>query len=192
MHEGAKGSPEDTAPSVLRCVLSDAFYKHANVQSKAVFSHAMTVMDKTCGWTDEEKWVVSKFAACIWIYTKCVLTEGRKPTPEMQEYLKRRMLPIMLCVNCVCEETLHRVSISSSCSSPKREAMSTVKKNSAILQKAITDRHPRWSKKEWYSKSKPHWRSRMLDKAHMISGKARNPRANGKISPSRWMRWGQP
>ena len=51
------------------------------------------------------------------------------------------------------------VSISSSCSSPKREAVSTVKKNSAILKKAMTNRHTRWSKKEWYSTSNPHWRS---------------------------------
>ena len=53
-------------------------------------------------------------------------------------------------------ESMHRVSISSSCSSPKKEAVLTVKKNSAILNKAMTDRHARWSKKEWYSKSKPH------------------------------------
>ena len=49
---------------------SDACYKHANVQSKAVFSYAMTVMDKICGWEDEEKWVCSNFAACTWIHTK--------------------------------------------------------------------------------------------------------------------------
>ena len=35
-----------------------------------------------------------------------VLTEWRKPTPEMQEYLKRRMLSIMLCVSWVCAGTL--------------------------------------------------------------------------------------
>ena len=55
----------------------DAFYKHANVQSKAVFSYAMTVMDKICGWTDEEEWEGSKFAACMWIHTKTVLTPTR-------------------------------------------------------------------------------------------------------------------
>ena len=41
--------------------------KHANVQPKAVFSYAMTVMDKISGWEDEERWVGSKFAACMWI-----------------------------------------------------------------------------------------------------------------------------
>ena len=46
---------------------------------------------------DEEKRVGSKFAACI--YTKEVLTRGQIPTPEMEEYLKRRLMSIMLCMN---------------------------------------------------------------------------------------------
>ena len=60
---------------------SDTLHWHSHVQSKAVFSYAMTVMDKIHGWIDEEKWVGSKFAACMWIYTKVLLTERRKPTP---------------------------------------------------------------------------------------------------------------
>ena len=52
--------------------------KHANVQPRAVFSYAMTVIDKVEGW-NEEKWVGSKFAACMWIYTKRVLTGGKNP-----------------------------------------------------------------------------------------------------------------
>ena len=56
-------------------------------------------------------------------------------------------------------ETVHRVSISSSCSSPTREAVTSVKKTSEILKKALTDRHARWPKKDWYSKTKPHWPS---------------------------------
>ena len=36
----------------------------------------MTVMDKICGWEDEEKQEGSTFAACMWIYTKEVLTSG--------------------------------------------------------------------------------------------------------------------
>ena len=75
----------------------------ANVPSTAVFSYAMTFMDKIFGWTDEDKWVGSKITACMWMYTTCVLTEGRMPISEMQEYLKRRMLSIMFCVNWVCE-----------------------------------------------------------------------------------------
>ena len=41
----------------------------------------------------------------MWLYTKMVLTEWRKPTSEMDEYLKRRMLSIMQCVNWVCAGT---------------------------------------------------------------------------------------
>ena len=33
-----------------RLVSRDAINSHAHVQSKAVFSHVMTVMDKICGW----------------------------------------------------------------------------------------------------------------------------------------------
>ena len=64
--------------------------KHANVQPKAVFSYAMAVMDEISGWEDEEKvGVGSKFAACMWIYTKRTLTGGQDPNPEMEEYLKQ-------------------------------------------------------------------------------------------------------
>ena len=83
----------------------DACFKHATVQSEAVFSHALTVMDKICGWEDEENWAGSKFAACMWIYTKGVLIGWQKPTPEMEEYLKRRLLSILQCVNWVCAGT---------------------------------------------------------------------------------------
>ena len=44
----------------------DACSKHANVQSKAVFSYAMTVTDEIYEWEDEEKRVGSKFEACMW------------------------------------------------------------------------------------------------------------------------------
>ena len=54
---------------------ADAINRQVNVQSKAVFSYAMTLMDKIWVWVDEERWVGSKFAACMWIYTKEALTE---------------------------------------------------------------------------------------------------------------------
>ena len=41
----------------------------------------------------------------MWIYTKRVLTGGQNPTPEMNEYLKQRLMSIMLCVNWVCAGT---------------------------------------------------------------------------------------
>ena len=63
----------------------DACFRHANVQSTAVFSNAMTIMDAIYGWEDQEKRVGSKFAACMWIYTKEVLTRGQLLNPEMEE-----------------------------------------------------------------------------------------------------------
>ena len=57
---------------------SDAFNKHANVQSKAVFSYAMTVVDEICGWTDEEKWLGPQFAACMWMFCQMCADRGTK------------------------------------------------------------------------------------------------------------------
>ena len=74
---------------------------HANIHSKTVFSHAMTVMDKIYRWEEEEQWVGSNFAACMWIYTKAVLSDGQEST---QECLKRRMLSTMESVIWICEE----------------------------------------------------------------------------------------
>ena len=59
----------------------DAIPPSALAVPKSVFSCAMTVMDKVEG-RNEEKWVGSKFAACLWVYTKAVLCDGRGPTPE--------------------------------------------------------------------------------------------------------------
>ena len=42
-----------------------------------LFSFAMELMDKVEGW-NEEKWVGSNFVACLWIYTKAVLCDGRR------------------------------------------------------------------------------------------------------------------
>ena len=77
----------------------------ANVQSKAEISYAMTIMDAIHGWEDEEKRVGSQFAACMWIYTKEVLTRGQILNAEMQEYQRKRMMSIMLCTNWVCAGT---------------------------------------------------------------------------------------
>ena len=41
----------------------------------------------------------------------------------------------------------------------RKEAVSSVKKTSAMLKKAMTDRHASWPKKEWFNKTKPHWRA---------------------------------
>ena len=73
-----------------------------HVQHEVVFSCAMSIMDAIYGWEDEEKRVGSKFAACMWIYTKEVLTRGQILNPEMEEYLKKRMMSIMVCTSWVC------------------------------------------------------------------------------------------
>ena len=65
----------------------------------------MAIMDAIDGWEDEEKRVGSEFAACMWIYTKAVLTRGQILNVEMEEHLKKRMMSIMLCTNWVCAGT---------------------------------------------------------------------------------------
>ena len=48
----------------------------------------MTVMDKVEGW-NEGKWVGSKFAACMWIYTKALLRDGRgRPPHDLRQMLR--------------------------------------------------------------------------------------------------------
>ena len=83
----------------------DATYRHDNVQSKAVFSYAMRLMEKINGWEDEARWLGSKFAACMWIYTKEALTGGQTLNQEQEEYLKKRIMSIMRCTNWVCAGT---------------------------------------------------------------------------------------
>ena len=73
-----------------------------NVQSRAVFSYALTLMDKIRGWEDEENWVASKFAACMWIYTKEALTGELIFVRVQDEYLKKHIMSIVLCTNWVC------------------------------------------------------------------------------------------
>ena len=56
---------------------ADAICRQVNVQSEAVFSYPMTLMDKIRGCEDEERWVGSMFAACMWVYTKEAFTSGQ-------------------------------------------------------------------------------------------------------------------
>ena len=73
----------------------DSNCKHVNVQIKVVFSFIMTVMDKISG-REEEKlagWVQSSRGAC----GSTLLTDGQNPTLEMEEYLKHRLMSIMIC-----------------------------------------------------------------------------------------------
>ena len=54
-------------------------------------------------------------------------------------------------------DTMHRVSLSSSCSSHKREKLSKVEKTTAVLKRAMTDKRERWQSKEWYRKTESRW-----------------------------------
>ena len=61
-------------------------------------------MDEIQGWEEEETYGWgSRFAACMWIYTKAVLCDGQEST---QEYLRRRLISIMEGVNWVCKNAL--------------------------------------------------------------------------------------
>ena len=92
---------------------ADAIYRQVNVQSKAVFSYTMTLMDKIRGWEDEERWIVSKFAACMWICTEEALTGGQILDREKEEYLKKRIVSVMLCTNSVCAGFVDHERVSS-------------------------------------------------------------------------------
>ena len=59
-----------------KLVLRETTHTHAHAQPKSAFSHAIAVVDKIEGWEEEEKWVGSRFAACMWIYTEAVLCDG--------------------------------------------------------------------------------------------------------------------
>ena len=73
---------------------AEALIRHVHVQSEAVFSYAMTMMDKIEGWEEEERRVGSEFATCMWIYTKKII-----------DCLKKRMMSITFCTNWVCAVT---------------------------------------------------------------------------------------
>ena len=77
------------------------FTKNAK-QTSAVFSHATAVMDKVGGW-EEEDWVGSRFAACMWIYAKAVICKRSKNMPD---YRLLKFRSIMETVNWVCDDAL--------------------------------------------------------------------------------------
>ena len=81
---------------------AESINRQVNVQSKAVFSYAVTLMDKIRGWEDEESWVGPKFAACMWSYTKEAFIGGQILDREQEEYLRKRIMSIRLCTNWVC------------------------------------------------------------------------------------------
>ena len=53
--------------------------------------------------------------------------------------------------------TMQRVSLSSSCSSHKRQRLSSVKKTTAVLVRAMTDKKDKRKSGEWYETTKTRW-----------------------------------
>ena len=93
-----------SAGTTYRIKTAAAIYTPPNAPAvpKTAFSHALTVMDKVEGWNEEEVGG-SKFAACMWIYTKAVLCDGhRRPPQDLRQMLEI----IMECVSWVCEDFL--------------------------------------------------------------------------------------
>ena len=66
---------------------ADSINRQVNVQSKAVFSYAMTLMEKIRGWEDEESWVGSKNAACMDLHKRSIdrRTDTRQATGRVPE-----------------------------------------------------------------------------------------------------------
>ena len=76
------------------------------------------------------------------------------------------------------------MSTSSSCSSSKRERLSEVKKNTAVLKRAMTEKRERWQSKEWHGKN-PDGNSqpgKTAARAHTIRGKMLSLKVGGEIS----------
>ena len=59
----------------------------------------LEVVDKGEAWNEEE-WLGSRLAACMWFYTKAALCDGQGST---QENLRRKLSTIMESVSWVCE-----------------------------------------------------------------------------------------
>ena len=91
-------------------------------------------------------------------------------------------------------QTMHRVSISSPCTSQKGGSVNTEEKQCDTEEKLRPtgmqggQRKSGIPNRNLIGGRQP---VRMLDKAHMTSGTARNLKTNGKRSPSKLMRWGQ-
>ena len=80
---------------------TDSTNREVNVQSNAVFSIAMTLMVRIRGLEDEESWVGSKFAACMWIFSKEALTGGQILHPVQEDYLRKRIMSTnWVCAGC--------------------------------------------------------------------------------------------
>ena len=84
--------------------MDDRFDLENAIQRKAEFPCANPVMDKVGGW-EEEYWVGSRFAACMWIFTKAVICNAQN---HMQNYRLLEFKSIMEAENWVCDDALGR------------------------------------------------------------------------------------
>ena len=83
--------PKRTRENVVKqfwvSFVEDKFDLDNAIQTKAEFSYAIAVMDKTEGWEEEEgkqeNWVGPIFAASMWIFRKAVVCNGQN---HMQNY----------------------------------------------------------------------------------------------------------
>ena len=86
--------------TILVFFVEDKFDLDNAIQTKAEFSYAIAVMDKTGGWEEEEgkqeNWVGPIFAASMWIFTKAVVCNGQN---HMQNYRTFKKGSIMEVVN---------------------------------------------------------------------------------------------
>ena len=71
--------------------------------------------------------------------------------------------------------TMHRVSPSSSCSSHKRKRLSRVKKTTAVLKKAMTEKSDKWKSREWYGTTKTRWQQPARSSGRQSSHDAWDP-----------------
>ena len=81
---------------------------------------------------------------------------------------------------------MQRVSLSSSCSSHERERLSSVRKTTAVLKKAMIEKSDKWKSRRWVrDHENPGGSSRQEaagNKAPMTRGSTRNQKVSGKKS----------
>ena len=89
-------------------------------------------------------------------------------------------------------ETTHRVSHSSSWSSPKRRRLSKGKQTTEVLKRATTDKGERWQDKEWYGRPKSRWQQPAgvtAVRVRTIRGTSFSHKEIGEKSSQKWTKW---
>ena len=87
---------------------------------------------------------------------------------------------------------MHRVSLASSCSSPRRGRLSKVKKTTAVLKLAMTGKRERWQGREWYGRPKSRWQQPTGCDGGQSSHDTwdiSQSKGSGDKSPQKWTQW---